>query len=740
MTPAPSPEQQKIIDSTALGNSVCIHACAGAGKSTAVRQLCEAEPLSRVQLIVYNKRLQLESEARAPGNLACATLHSLADGSPDDATLIRHVEEWDDGAVPDMVPCDIFVIDEAQDMSALFIRAIRHLVSASRAERIVILGDPHQCIYTFGSLPAERRAVDTMLLQPERVFPNFKWEHLRLSTSYRLTPPMARFLNPIWGTSMVAGGASTPRPVRYYQGDPYGVELTNIIIASIRRYGPGQVMILAPTIGSGRSAAVRQCNIVQDKLCKGGQLVSYTSDPYGISDNRCMTLSTWHGSKGTERQCVIVFDACQTSVGPPDRNALGVACSRALEELVIVHGTRSRKPLPYASYEGMDRGATHQHLVACVDEGVMTVESGRLTPPTGCTDVAPAEKIVDIDTFTRSIEAGSMAPGDTLDSLGVVSSVDIVEGIDDVSDECDMMKAIMKKALWLAIEMTLTGRIMDIESQIYPVIAVRPAGLNSLDMIAMQAMKCGVRGARSTIERHWRVVSTGTHGEFRPALARPEVERVLELADLRTKNNQPVAWGHSRPDELLAEKIKGASSIYRERTDFEWPHYMYFAAILLAAGGRHNHLALVGSEIDDFKNIDTSALEGRLDATCAEIRKSGDNDRLFFDSPHDFHASQPLTSTGGGTIITGLTGRTACHCRRTNTIFASGQLGRGPDAEIFRGVVLAAMCAIETKRPCTVQYLDGTGGSSLRGTLTVTEFGAPMVLRYALERARTSVR
>src|SRR3954451_19441182 len=75
----PSPEQQALIDARRADprGSLRVLAFAGAGKTTALRLLAEADP-SPALYLAYNKAAQLQARARFPAHVACRTVHSLA--------------------------------------------------------------------------------------------------------------------------------------------------------------------------------------------------------------------------------------------------------------------------------------------------------------------------------------------------------------------------------------------------------------------------------------------------------------------------------------------------------------------------------------------------------------------------------------------------------------------------------------------------------------------------------------
>ena len=75
----PSPEQRALVDARRAdpAGSLRVLAFAGAGKTTALRLLAEADP-SPALYLAYNKAAQLQARARFPAHVACRTVHSLA--------------------------------------------------------------------------------------------------------------------------------------------------------------------------------------------------------------------------------------------------------------------------------------------------------------------------------------------------------------------------------------------------------------------------------------------------------------------------------------------------------------------------------------------------------------------------------------------------------------------------------------------------------------------------------------
>lgn len=106
-TPAPTPEQQQVLEAFATGRHVAISAGAGAGKTTTLRMLAAARPNTRMLYIAFNRAVAAEAKASFPRNVECRTAHSLAFaavGRPfADRLNTRNIPPWelaDDWDVP----------------------------------------------------------------------------------------------------------------------------------------------------------------------------------------------------------------------------------------------------------------------------------------------------------------------------------------------------------------------------------------------------------------------------------------------------------------------------------------------------------------------------------------------------------------------------------------------------------------------------------------------------------------
>jgi hypothetical protein len=78
VTLTPTPEQQAITDAYLAQRNLVIEAGAGTGKTATLRLLASAAPGRRGIYIAYNRAIADDAKRSFPGNVTCATAHSLA--------------------------------------------------------------------------------------------------------------------------------------------------------------------------------------------------------------------------------------------------------------------------------------------------------------------------------------------------------------------------------------------------------------------------------------------------------------------------------------------------------------------------------------------------------------------------------------------------------------------------------------------------------------------------------------
>lgn len=267
-----------------VGGILQTHSSPGADYASNRRPLFTAcliaatNPKTSCLLLTYNKRLKEETRQRVTnwklGNLSVDSFHAAG---------VRYFTgrcKVDEGLVEvvrsAMQPCQnvddlqygIIIIDETQDVTPLLFAFLQHLcrcILANRGQkpfRLVCVGDVRQAIFGF------RMADPRFLRLADQCMPAYSlrsWVQCELSTSYRVTPPMAAFIN----EAMLGGrgrmiSAKDPSgdhaPVWLWTGKPWSIMscIAGRIADKIRRgiWKAGEIMVLGTCTGTSRGAHV----------------------------------------------------------------------------------------------------------------------------------------------------------------------------------------------------------------------------------------------------------------------------------------------------------------------------------------------------------------------------------------------------------------------------------------------------------------------------------------------------
>lgn len=390
--PRPSPEQKVAINILLhTNNNIIIDAIAGSGKTTTILHLAQSSPHTKFLVLVYNRRLMLETEERVHGlglqNVTVLNYHALGaryytQECATDQGLKRVVEEdmtiIEGLTLPEF---SVLVMDEQQDMTPILKRFVDKVVrdkgllgpgrmpnDPTKQLRVVVLGDKRQEVYSFNN--ADSRFL-TMAARPE-VFGylnNNKWTVADQTTSNRVTQQNVDFINqqmlkqPL-GMAMRAvrnhsqNGVPYPKP-RYVICDPYEDILSEVLrLLDTCGLSPAEIIVLAPSV-RGASPAVYLAN---DLALRGVPVFRSDSDVSDVAPEVAfgkVLICTYHQAKGIERRASIVLGFDQgyhtwfdKTVSPRTAvsNPQYVAATRALEHLVLVHDSR-RAALPFVDLD-----------------------------------------------------------------------------------------------------------------------------------------------------------------------------------------------------------------------------------------------------------------------------------------------------------------------------------------------------------------------------------------------------
>lgn len=357
--PIPDDEQQEIINNAIQGKNIIVNAIAGSGKTTTIlnfgRQINKD-----ILLITYNKFLRLEIKEKLKkykiGNIEPHTYHSLAykyySNCNNDIQMKKII---DLNLSPKCeIKQNILVIDETQDQSYLYYTLLKKLcIDFSNINQIIIMGDENQVVYKV------KAANNLFLKVADQIWKNFtSFERMKLSKSYRLTKPIASFINNIMLGEERIISDKEGRPVIYFNcncyEDPY-----YLLIEIIEKYNykADDVFILAPSLKiNNNDTPVRKLERdLADFNHKNNNKypIFFPSDDNAdlneedIKDK--IVFSTFNGSKGRERRLVIVFsfDASYYKYNGKNESTelcpdvFYVATSRAIEQLIIIKDFRN---------------------------------------------------------------------------------------------------------------------------------------------------------------------------------------------------------------------------------------------------------------------------------------------------------------------------------------------------------------------------------------------------------------
>lgn len=440
LLPLPSAEQQHAIDAIKSGKCLTIPAVAGSGKTTTMLQIAsKLPPHRRVTIVTYNRSLKDECRDRIvqcglSHRVSCYTIHGLVSKVAkricnDDHKLNQVVQLWDDEHAnvkdykkEDVMVLDLLMLDEAQDLRPSFYKALCHIIRMSQthlnhhhgsnqntttctnANEIVdkkrhrynlqmcLVGDHKQMLYDFPTYGNDK-ATSRYIQQPHQHWGQFtnprQWITTNLTTSYRLTPNIASFVNVIWGTSIRGGNTRVPNvPVEYicrYPYPPYTPNddstrlQTSVLSNIIDEHGADNVMFLAQSVRNEQCPIRVHVNaLMKEKNAQGKQKYNFHikeslrgfEGGSGSADvKNKVRVWTFCGSKGCEADCVVVFGLDMMTYGRVHSlNQVGVALSRAKKRLIVIHGMayveRCLCTNPYYPMLGDDPKEL-EHVVAC---------------------------------------------------------------------------------------------------------------------------------------------------------------------------------------------------------------------------------------------------------------------------------------------------------------------------------------------------------------------------------------
>jgi len=362
----PSQEQQIIINHVIEGRNVIVDACAGSGKSTTILSASLQIPDKQFLQITYNASLRKEvkEKVRELGikNLTVHTYHSLAVAK---YTQLAHTDTGiryllhQNLAPSSPIKCQhMIVLDETQDMTLLYFQLIvKFMRDMGTPFQLMILGDYMQGLYEF------KGADIRFLTHADQIWQNMPqllthdFAKCTLKMSYRITQPMADFVNEAMLGEHRLLACKEGEPVIYIRDSMY--RLQNSVVFYIRTLiakgvNPSQIFVLGASV-KGPNSQIRK---IENALSEAGIPCHVPMFENDKIDEKVMegkvVFSTFHCVKGRQREYVFVvgFDQSYFSFfaqGLDQQicpNTLYVACTRATKQLFLLESGDNAHDMP----------------------------------------------------------------------------------------------------------------------------------------------------------------------------------------------------------------------------------------------------------------------------------------------------------------------------------------------------------------------------------------------------------
>lgn len=363
--PTPSDEQMNIIKAVGNGHNVMVNAVAGSGKSTTTNLIAKHLYPKKILVITYNRRLMDDSNLKAKeygiDNIEIRTYHSLCsklhNPAPTDSGIIKALAIDNEPEVS--VDYDIIIIDETQDCKELLYNYMIKVINQNTKNvQLVILGDVRQNIYKFNGTDSRFLSLANMIIDNGK-----EWKNLKLSTSYRLTPAVADFVNKcILDQDIIVSGNNRNKNIKPeyhiingFDDRAWGRWVDDFIkMLKNNDYRYDDVFILASSVSQKNRFNANPVTRLENALvCKNIPCNAVTFDDEQLNDDTMrgkVVFSTFHSVKGLERKVIVVLGmedffynlGCNKNE-PLDEcpNILYVACTRVLEKMIIIHNGKN---------------------------------------------------------------------------------------------------------------------------------------------------------------------------------------------------------------------------------------------------------------------------------------------------------------------------------------------------------------------------------------------------------------
>ena len=361
-----SPEQSIIINYIKEGKNVVVDACAGSGKSTTILSCAKEMPHKKFLQITYNSMLRMEIKEKVESlglkNIVIHTYHSLAvakySKNAFTDTGLRQILYQKMSPSSPIKYQDVIVLDEAQDMTFLYFQfVVKYCRDMGTPFQLLILGDYMQGLYEFKGADIRFLTMGTEIWADFDRLNTREFMKCTLKTSYRITRPMADFVNKVMLGNERVEACKDGRTVLYIRNAKYFLQRTivyNILELLKEGVKPSDIFVLGASVKGANSQIRRIENVLVEAgiPCHVPMLETDKIDEKVIHGK--VVFSTFHCVKGRQRPYVFVigfdnsyFKTYAKSISPEEcPNTLYVACTRATHGLFLLERADSSTDQP----------------------------------------------------------------------------------------------------------------------------------------------------------------------------------------------------------------------------------------------------------------------------------------------------------------------------------------------------------------------------------------------------------
>ena len=361
-----SEEQEIILKNVVDGHNVIVDSCAGTGKTTLILSVAKALIGLNLLQMTYNSMLRFEVKDRVKKagitNMKVHTFHSLAVRyylpTAYTDTGIRYIILKDLPPIEKLPKIDVFVLDEAQDMTFLYFQLMAKLARDSgHLIQLLILGDYMQGLYEFKGADIRFLTFADILWEGFQCLKTQEFRYCTMKMSYRITNQMRNFVNEVMLGENRMEACRDGVPVLYIRNSRVNIE--RIVAAEICKlleqgFSPADIFVLASSV-KGVNSNVRQLEntLVERGIpCHVPMLENDKIDERVI--DKKVVFSTFHCVKGRQRKFVFIVGFDQSYFKFYGRNlakdkcpnTLYVAATRATHGLYLLESDNFRTDRP----------------------------------------------------------------------------------------------------------------------------------------------------------------------------------------------------------------------------------------------------------------------------------------------------------------------------------------------------------------------------------------------------------